>query len=129
VHLESIGCRSGSRSCVAIHTIARLAVLGLSGGGNVTTMHGGTSHTGLVAVSEAVTSDGNSTGGHLSVASWVGLAVASPERSATPLGVVVGGRWAETLLLLVVTSQHELEACGDKEEEDGANGNSEAGGV
>lgn len=95
----------------------------------MTTVHGGASHTSLVAVTEAG-GGGVTSGGHLGVLSGVGLAVSLPEWSlAGTLGVVVGGGWAEALFLLVMTSQQELEDSSHQEEENGTNGDGEAGGV
>lgn len=93
----------------------------------MTTMHGGTSHTGLVAVSEARACGVMTGGSDLSVTGGVSLAVSLPEWSlAGSLGVVVGWGWAKALFLLVVTCQHELDDSADEEEEDGTNGNSKA---
>lgn len=58
------------------------------------------------------------------------LAVALPEWSASrSSSVVVLGRWAESLVLLVTTSQQELETGADGKEENAEDGDGKACGV
>lgn len=118
-----------------MRSVARLTVLGLSGQWDVTSVvHGRSGHASLVAWSES-SSVGcvchrHSPGRHLSISSGLNFAIAAPEWSAARAsGVVVGGAGAETLLFLVMAGEKELDNRSEDEEEDGEDGDREAGSV
>jgi len=78
----------------------------------------------------AITRSRHGASGHLCVASVVNLLVALPEWAATSsLGVVVLWAWAEALLFLVVARKQHLDDCGNQEEENVQDSQSEAGSV
>lgn len=110
-------------------SIARLAILVLSGGRNVTgIVHRGTSQACFVAWTVCRGRDG--TGSHLGVASGASLAAALPEwTTAGALGVVVRRAGAIALLLLVVAGEKELNHGREEEKEDVADGDGKAGSV
>jgi len=91
-------------------TIALLAVLGLCQG--IRPVHSGASVAGVVAGS-----NGASAGGcHLRISGVTDFLVASPEWCTRC--VVVGWRWAVSLLFLVMSDEEDLENGRDDEEED-----------
>lgn len=121
---------TGRWCAVALHTISWLTVLGLGCERSSTTVHGRSSHAGLVAVSTSGVVVASMSGSSFSVTSGLDLAVALPEWSTgRTRGVVVLWGWAESLLLLVMADQQELKSCTDQEEEQSQDGDSEASSV